>query len=147
MSLHGDVDAAVSFAIHKFCSGDLLVAVSPTMVAQVAMDSLKGDADVPLCVEWAAIEQLKQMARKRLAKRYDADSEENVSMQGGLFSGELQERYPVPRPAGAEPLYKPLEMLTKDEWQWNCRQLGKTASALLRHQDALQAYGDSKFMS
>ena len=80
-----------------------------------------------------------------LARRYEHDSDENESYQGDMFSGELQDRYPTPRAAGEDPLYKPRAMLTREELDWNIAQLRKSADARLRHADALQAFRDDQF--
>ena len=99
-------------------------------------------------IQWASVEHLKQMARRILAKRHDSDSDENPAhnVQGTFqFSGNLQDRYPLPRKADAEPAYKRRESLTPDERAWNVDQLRKSADARQLHADALEAEGLRKY--
>jgi hypothetical protein len=56
----------------------------------------------------------------------------------------LQHRYPTPRPAGAEPIYKKREALSRAELAWNVAMLRKSAAARLEHADALQAWADAR---
>lgn len=95
-------------------------------------------------IQYASIEHLKQMARRYLARNHDADSDENPAhrSQGEFsFSGQLQERYPLPRKGDEEPAYKLRSQLTDDERHWNVEQLRKSAGARLQHADALEAEG------
>ncbi|MGP9819227.1 hypothetical protein ACTZWW_04360 [Salinarimonas sp. NSM] len=97
-------------------------------------------------IHYAALEHYKQMSRAFLRARHDPDGEENEAVQhdldfGPRFSGRLQDRYPVPRMKGEEPVYKLRQHLTASERAWNVRQLRRSASARLEHADALEAEG------
>jgi hypothetical protein len=107
-------------AYHVFCSGD-----------------------EPANIQYCSLEHLKAMARKFLAARKTPDGEENEAhgLQGDLFSGALQDRYPLPKGPGEEPAYKRRDLLTPDERAWNAEQLRKSAKARLKHADALEAEG------
>lgn len=98
-------------------------------------------------IQYASLEHLKQMARRFLAKRHDHDSDENpahISQASFAFSGQLQDRYPLPRHKGEEPVYKQRHQLTFEERAWNVEQLRKSANARLEHADALEAEGQSE---
>lgn len=91
-------------------------------------------------IQYVSVEHLKHMARQFLRKRHDPDSDESEAYdaQGSLFSGALQDRYPIPRKSGEEPVYKLRQFLTDEERAWNVEQLRKSAGARLRHADALE---------
>lgn len=97
-------------------------------------------------IEYASIEHLSNMARRFLAKHNDptADDNEVYGAQGVLFSGKLQDRYPIPRHPGEEPLYKKRCDLTADERAWNVEQLRKAARSRQEHADALEAEGQGR---
>jgi hypothetical protein len=99
-------------------------------------------------IEYASLEHLKHMARVFLAKKKNPDSDESEAYSaqdemdfGAEFSGQLQDRYPLPRKAGEEPAYKKRHDLTPEERAWNVKQLRKSAGARLEHADALEAEG------
>lgn len=95
-------------------------------------------------IQYASLEHMTSMARKFLAKHADPDSDENevYGSQGTFsFSGQLQDRYPLPRKPGEEPLYKKRSLLTAEERDWNVRQLRKSAQSRQEHADALEAEG------
>lgn len=57
-------------------------------------------------IQYASVEHLKQMARQFLARRNKADSDDNPAHvdQGEFsFTGQLQDRYPLPRKGDEEP--------------------------------------------
>lgn len=124
--------------------------VFPSALAQGVYEHfMHGDED--LHIQYASLEHFKHMARVFLAKRKDADGDENDahSAQGNFdlgtsFSGQLQDRYPLPRKQGEEPAYKLRSELTDDERAWNVRQLRKSAKARQEHADALEAEGQIK---
>lgn len=97
-------------------------------------------------IEYSSVEHLTNMARRFLAKNNDpnADDNEVYGAQGVLFSGKLQDRYPVPRKAGEEPLYKKRSELTPEERAWNVEQLRKAARSRQEHADALEAEGQGR---
>lgn len=125
------------------------VIVSPSALAHAVFTSF-ASGDEETHVAYCSLEHLKQMARGYLRGRHDADGEENPAhnAQGELpgisFSGKLQDRYPLPRKAGEEPVYKRREHLTDDERAWNVQQLRKSAKARQEHADALEAEGQHK---
>lgn len=104
----------------------------------------KGKPAVEPHIQYASIEHLASMARRFLAKKADPDSDENevYGEQGAFsFSGQLQERYPLPRKPGEEPVYKKRCLLTPEERAWNVEQLRKSARSRQEHGDALEAEG------
>lgn len=94
-------------------------------------------------IQYGCLEHFKAMARKVLAHRFADDGEDNAAYanQGELFSGHLQDRYPLPRKAGTDPTYKLRHLLTAEERAWNVTLLRKSADARLAHADALEAEG------
>lgn len=94
-------------------------------------------------IAYTSLEHLKHMARRALAGRYDAESDEAESLQGELFAG-LQDRYPTPRVTGQEPVYKRREALTEDEVAWNVQALRKAANSRLLHADKIEAWQQNR---
>jgi len=115
--------------------------VSPTSLALILQARYSGGASLAPEIAHASLEGLKQIARGVLSGRYSAESDESEAHQGVLFSGHLQTRYPIPRKAGSEPMYKLRSALTDDERRWNVETLRKSAKARLAHADALEAEG------
>jgi hypothetical protein len=121
------------------------VLISPATLAHGAFERFStGEEDAH--IQYACLEHMKHMARVFLAKRKDAEAEmsEAYSRQGELaleFSGKLQDRYPLPRKEGDEPVYKLRSELTAEERAWNVAALRKSARARLEHADALEAEG------
>lgn len=123
------------------------ILVSPTALAHSVQEVfMTGEED--LHIQYASLEHLKHMARVFLASQKDADAERSeayVSQSsfdlGVEFSGKLQDRYPLPRKAGEEPVYKLRSELTPQERAWNVSQLRKSAMARQEHADALEAEG------
>lgn len=140
MSLHEEVSTAIHREIEALGSA---IALSATTIA-IAVQDRYSTGPVEPHVQYTSLEHLKHMARKALAGRYEPDGEENESHQGEMFSGVLQDRYPVPRERGADPVYKHRESMTVIELDWNVAQLRKSANARLRHADALQAWTDER---
>lgn len=122
------------------------VFVGPGSLALGVYNTFASGEETPN-IQYASIEHIKTMARKFLAKRNDADGEENPAhmAQGELpgiqFSGQLQDRYPLPRIAGEEPVYKLRIHLSPEERAYNVSQLRKSADARNEHADALEAEG------
>jgi hypothetical protein len=140
MSVYDEVTTQIQREIDSF--GEVIV-LSPTVVA-LAVQKHFSNAQLEPHIAYASLEHLKQLARRSLAGRYDPEGDDNKAHQGDMFSGHLQERYPIPRAKDDEPQYKQRTALTDDELQWNCDQLCKSANARLRHADALRAWGDNR---
>lgn len=140
MSLHEDISTAFQDEIQAL--GDAHV-LSPTSLALAVQRRFSG-SDLEPHIQYTSLEHLKQMARRALVKNFEPDSDETAAYQGELFSGQLQERYPIPRPASQEPQYKLRNQLTHGELAWNIATLRKSAAARLQHADALQAWGDMR---
>lgn len=142
MSVHEEIVSAIDRVI---ASNDAAIVLLP---ATVALRVQKEFHDGPLQhhIQYTSLEHLKQMARRRLSARYDADGEENEVHDGQqeLFTGQLQNRYPIPRQRGQEPQYKLREHLSYAEVQWNVEQLRKSARARMAHADAMEAWGMSR---
>lgn len=141
MSLHESINAAMQRYIDERADCAIL---SPSAIAAAAYDAF-ASADVEPHIEYGCLEHFKGMARKVLAGRFTDEGEDNPAYagQGELFSGHLQDRYPLPRVAGTDPVYKLRALLTPDERAWNVRLLRKSADARLAHADALEAEGMS----
>lgn len=137
MSLHENIMADIGRAAEAMDANGV---ISPSAIALACVRQY-GEMPDPR-VEYAALEHVKMMARKFLAGRFEDAGADNAAYagQGELFSGHLQERYPVPRSNGAEPVYKLLSLMTEAEIDWNLATLRKSARARLAHADALQAY-------
>ena len=140
MSVHEEVQQTMRQILVEI-GGDSQIAISPTLLAVRTFDAFSS-TQTEIHIEWSSVEHFKSLARRMLARQYEHDSDENEAYQGDMFSGELQDRYPVPRAKGEDPIYKHRSTLTRDELDWNISQLRKSADARLRHADALQAYRD-----
>lgn len=142
MSLH----EAIATAMVRFIEDRADCAViSPAAVAAATLSQF-AEGGLEPHIEYASLEHLKNMARKVLARRFDDEGDDNAAYegQGELFSGHLQERYPVPRKSGEDPQYKLRALLTAEERHWNVKLLRKSADARLAHADALEAEGMSR---
>lgn len=135
MSLHEDIQMRLARAHEGMAHA---ISITPASLALAVMREYSPDALEPH-IEYGCYEHFKHMGRKFLAGRHNADGDENPAHQGELFSGHLQDRYPVPRKAGEEPVYKLREHLTAQERAWNVAALRKSAEARLLHADALEA--------
>lgn len=142
MSLH----EAISTAMVRFIEDRRDCAIiSPAAVAAATLQAFNAERLEPH-IEYASLEHFKNMARKVLAHRFDDEGETNpaYAAQGEMFSGHLQDRYPVPRKKGEDAVYKLREALTDDEVRWNLRSLRRAADARLLHADALEAWHQSR---
>lgn len=122
------------------------IMVGPTPLAYRVHEAFSAGTENAV-LAYASFEHLKHMARKFLAERKSADGDDGEAYAqttfdlGVQFSGTLQDRYPIPRKGGEEPVYKLRSHLTADERKWNVRQLRKSGNARLEHADALEAEG------
>jgi len=123
---------------------DDAIIVSPSGLAHRVFETFaSGEEDAR--IQYVSLEHLKQMARAFLRRQNHPDSDESAAYeaQGSLFSGALQDRYPLPRKGDEEPVYKLRQHLTREERAWNVEQLRKSAGARLKHADALEGEGRS----
>jgi hypothetical protein len=139
MSQHKQIMTEMQRQYEKL--GDAIVVGPKTLAYKVYKHFESGEVEPHL--QYASLEHLMNMARRFLAKNADPDAEDNevYGAQGVLFSGKLQDRYPLPRKAGEEPLYKKRSELTEEERAWNVEQLRKAARSRQEHADALEAEG------
>jgi hypothetical protein len=137
MSAHSEICQFVRVQIEYSLQIDL----SPTFLANRIIDHFGKPEEMH--VLWLAFEQAKQIARRELAAKFDVDSEDNEVYQGDMFSGMLQQRYPVPVSSGCDPVYRPLDRLSVEELDWNIAKLFKSADARVQHARALQAHRDN----
>lgn len=141
MSLHEGIIADLTTLIDEQGGVDI---ISPTSLAIVVQGLYADVANLPPQIAYTSLEHFKQLARKVLSGRYDAESDNSEAHQGELFSGHLQSRYPIPHKRGEEPTYKALEAMTDTEIQWNENTLEKSADARMIHARALRAYRFSR---
>lgn len=120
------------------------IIVSPDALAYKVYLHFQKKKAVDPHIQYTSLEHMKSMARKFLAKNHDpalkADEPDDDD-QAQMFSGELQDRYPVPTKKGEERQYKKRSALTHDERSWNVKRLRKAGKSLLEHADALEAEG------
>lgn len=126
------------------------VFVHPAALAHACFEAFtSGTEDPHIC--YASLEHLKQMARAFLRRRKDPDGDDSEAyktqsdLPGLTFSGHLQDRYPLPRRAGEDPVYKLRQHLTPDERQYNVEQLRKAGQARMEHARALEAEGQADY--
>lgn len=140
MSMHEDISQELRSVIDRMSGA---TDISPELVANLCCDRF-GSASTEIHMRYLAIEHAKAMARRILAAKFDPDGQENDAHQGDMFSGQLQERYPIMRRAGEDPVYRPLGTLSLADLDFNVQQLMKSADARVKHARALQAYRDRK---
>lgn len=140
MSLHQELTDAINSEIESHGEA---TALSPTSVA-IAVQSRYTQGALNPHIQYASLEHLKHMARRVMAGRFEADGEENETHQGDMFSGHLQDRYPLPKVKGQEPIYKRRIDMTDAELMWNEDQLSKSARARVLHAKALKAWRESR---
>lgn len=87
--------------------------------------------------------EVRQIARGKLRKRFDPEerAKDAAAGQGDMFSGILQDYYPRCRTKDEDPIYAPLSMLTEDDVEFNVERMRLAGHGLLRHADALEAWG------
>lgn len=117
------------------------VSISPASVALSLQSTFGGDVAIEPGIAYASLEHFKQMARGVLSGRFDPVRQAEEAAEQELFSTHLQPRYPLPRKAGDEPLYKLRSELTGPERAWNVQRMRRTSTALQMHADALEAEG------
>lgn len=140
MTQHAEIMSSMARHIEELSGA---ASIMPTSLAWAVFNDISDDEVDPL-VQYACLEHLKSMARKSLAGRFTADGESNPAHTEDLFSNALQERYPIRRAPGEEPIYKRRDLLTEEERAWNLEQLRKSAKARLAHADALEAEAMSR---
>ena len=138
MSLHDEINVALQSEIDAMGGAHIL---SPTSLA-LAVQARYAGSELQPHIRYTSLEHLKQMARRALARNFEPDSDDTAAYQGELFSGQLQDRYPIPRKRGDDAQYKKREQLTPEEIEWNVAMLRKSAASRLQHADALQAWAD-----
>lgn len=139
MSLHDDIISHMNRIVDE---NDADIITPTSLALAVQREYLEGRVEPH--IEYTSLEHLKQLARRVLSGRCDAESDQSEAYQGELFSGHLQTRYPIPRGRGEEPAYKLREALTADEVAWNVATLRKSAESRLLHADALEAWNQAR---
>lgn len=88
----------------------------------------------------------RQIAREYCRQRFDPvrGGDAADDKMADLFSG-LQDRYPIPPLPGEDPTYVRLALLTQEQVLYNAERMRRAASGLMKHADALLAYGKEKF--
>jgi hypothetical protein len=121
------------------------VSISPSWVATEALAAmgagwmLGGDDGLPTVYRLAHL-QCRQMARQLLRQAFEP-SEDADKATHPLFP-DLQWRYPEKRSAAREePVYIKLELMSREDWQFNMQRLRADAASRLKHADALEAWG------
>ena len=139
--IYQQVQQLVRSVIDGLKSSDATAMIHVGAVARAAYAiALDDGAMVPLPIEWTSVEQFKQVARKELRGKFSHESNSNEVYQGDMFSGHLQEFYPIKVAGEEDPYYKRRELLTDPEIDQNLSSLKKQADARLVHYDALLAY-------
>lgn len=118
------------------------ICISPSALALAVYQefSTGGEDDH---ITYLALEHCKQFSRKLLASKFDVTDEDVGPAQDDLFSWQLQEYYPTPKPDKKhEPVYKRMGDMTWDEITFNVENLRKSAKALMAHAACLEAYRD-----
>lgn len=115
-------------------SGD--IEVSPAVVADEVRRVIDPESESPTLLCYAAVLELRQMARSLCRKRTCID-DDSAAEQQTLFDGQLQRRYPATR--RGDEVYVLREYMTLDERIANISRLENEGRAKLRHADALRS--------
>ncbi len=114
------------------------IGVRPAQVASRAQARLDSSCSTPILVAYCSTMQLRQMARSVCRASSAVD---DPSVQGALFDGQLQRRYPAQRNGDEE--YVLREHMTVEERRANSARLRAEAASKNRHADALDAETDA----
>lgn len=115
--------------------------IEPGNIADMVIRLWENGNTIDVRIRWAAVQEIKQMAREILRK-YQPSDPESEAYQGAFEFKSLQSWYPLPGKSG---VYRRLERLVKNELEWNVNQLRKHADACQQHADALQQYAAKKY--
>lgn len=140
MNIHEQINAELARQYEALRDAEI---VGPATLAYGAYQAFATGDETPH-IQYGSVEYFKAMARKFLARRVEPAGEENQAhneQSSFNFSKQLQDRYPLPRDPGQEPVYKQRSRLTAEERAWNVLQLRKYGTAFLAHADALEAEG------
>ena len=120
--------------------------VSPTTIATRAARFFADGNDVEVHLLYASVEHFKQLARELLRERFSPHSVAAIAAagQGDMFSTELQDRYPIQVPKGADPIYKRRELMSVAELDWVIERMQRAARSLLHHVDMLRVYREQR---
>src|SRR5262249_7252636 len=90
--------------------------------------------------------QVRQLARHKLRRRFDPRAVIEAAIEEGedLFPETLQERYPRRSRVGEEPVYVFRTLLADDDLTYNVERMRRGGRALLKHADALEAWGTNR---
>lgn len=115
--------------------------VSPSWLATLAMEEIRFPRALHELGYMGCHLQLRQIARGFCGKKFDPVEDK----QDDLFPETLQHRYPIrPKHLDDEPQYVLLHLMTDDDVIYNVARMRKTASAMLKHADALEAWGRNR---
>lgn len=120
------------------------ITISPSDLALEVYKEIDPSAQSPALVEFAALLELRQLARA-VCRQRQADSERDAE-QVGLFEFQLQDRYPAQRNLGdghSEDVYVLRPYLTVEERWKNINRLNREARSKIAHADALKAETES----
>ena len=130
--------------------------LSPTTLAVAVQRTFDIGEEVEPHIAYASLEHIKQIAREVLRRNFDdevLDDEDrdddslgtNATYQDDMFSGHLQERYPLlGRKKSDDPIYKLRRAMSYEEVAACVAQLRKSARARMQHADALEAWNDAR---
>lgn len=113
-------------------------AIDTSLLAESVYETLDPESDSPLLVKFAAVLELKQLARSICRDRQSLA--ERDAEQDGLFEFQLQPRYPAAR--NGRDMYVLRHCLSVVERKKNIQRLRSEATAKNNHADALAAETD-----
>jgi hypothetical protein len=142
MSVHERITTAIHQIIEQQSAAR---DISPNAVAALLVVRFS-EHELEPEIEFGCFEHFKEMARKSLAGRFDNRAADNDDGEDELpiFSGQLQQRYPLPHKRGEDSVYRRLEELTPTEMRWNGQRFLKAGRALVAHGHALIARAEAR---
>lgn len=118
--------------------------ISPAWVATAAMADIAFPRSLHRLGYAGCHLELRQIARSKLRRQFDPTAAAASTPIDDFFPETLQDRYPrQPRP-NEEPTYILLGFLNDEDLAYNVSRMRRAGNALLKHADALEAYGDNR---
>jgi hypothetical protein len=120
--------------------------ISPAWVATEALAAIKFPRELHRLGYAGCHLELRQIARSKLRRQFDPINQaweaSAETDEEDLFPETLQDRYPRRPEKGQEPLYVLRVLMRRADVDYNVQRMRRAGRALLKHADALGAWGE-----
>jgi hypothetical protein len=118
--------------------------ISPDWIATETMLAIKFPRSLHRLGYAGCNLELRQIARGKLRHQFDPTSQADPGAdEDDLFPETLQDRYPRRRKRGEPPSYVLRALMSRRDLDFNVARMRRVGQALLKHADALEAWGES----